>query len=234
MTRLNWSANGQRFYETGVDRGVLFISNSGYAWPGLVSVAENPTGGDAKPYYIDGFKYANVAAAEEFEAQIDAFSAPKEFGPCDGTGSIHNGLFVTQQPRKAFGFSYRTKVGNDVDGADHAYKVHLVYNALAAPADRTHTSLSDKADPETLSWKLTTLPPRVTYGFRPTAHFVVDSRTTPSDILAQFENTIYGRDTNNSSLPTVAELMALFGVEVLDAQFPQSFTDVILDGGTPS
>lgn len=233
MTRLDWSAVGERFYETGVDRGVLFINGLGYAWPGLVSVVENPTGGEAKAFYIDGFKYANIASAEEFEAEINAFSAPPEFAPCDGSGAVHNGLIVTQQPRKQFDFSYRTKVGNDIDGVDHAYKIHLVYRALAAPSSRTHASLSDQNAPETLNWKLTTLPPRISAGFKPTAHFVVDSRSTPADVLAQLEDKLYGNASFNASLPSVAELMTMFGVEVLDGGFPASSTDAILDGGAP-
>lgn len=209
MTRLDWGKPGERFYETGVDRGVLYIDAVGYAWSGLVSVAESLTGGEAKPRYIDGFKYANVAAAEEFEATINAFSAPREFGPCDGSVSVYNGLIATQQPRRPFDFSYRTKIGNDTEGADHAYKIHLVYNALAAPASRTYTTLGQENSPQTLSWRLTTLPPKIT-GLKPTAHFVIDTRTAPLATLEEIENILYGDAGTNAAMPTVAELMAIF------------------------
>lgn len=210
MPRLNWNAVGQRFYETGVDRGVLYIKNQvGVAWPGLVSVSESPSGGDAKPYYIDGFKFANVAAAEEFEATIDSFNNPPEFGPCDGVASINNGLLATQQPRKPFGFSYRTKLGNDTDGVDHAYKIHLIYNALAAPSQRSNSTVSDSLQPNTLSWSITTLPPAVS-SLKPTAHFVIDSRSTPSDLLVEVEDILYGTVDATSRLPEVQELLGIF------------------------
>lgn len=232
MPRLSWEATGQRYFESGVDRGVLYVSAIGHAWPGLISVEESPSGGGPRPFYHDGIKYLNLAAAEEFEATINAYSAPPEFGPCDGVGAVYNGLFATQQPRKPFSMSYRTKVGNDLDGVDHGYKIHLVYNALAAPASRSNQTISDKPDIGTLSWKITTLPPGVS-GLKPTSHFVIDSRFTPDDILEQIENKLYGNSDFGATLPTVAELMTMFGVLVLDAQFPNSPTDVILDGGTP-
>lgn len=232
MSRLDWNAVGERFYETGIDRGVLYVNGLGYAWPGLVSVQEASTGGAARPFYHDGVKYLNLASAEEFEATINAYSAPAEFGPCDGTSPVYNGLFVTQQPRKPFSISYRTRVGNDIDGADHAYKIHLVYNALAAPASRNHQSESEQNNVGALAWKITTLPPGIT-GYKPTSHFIVDSRQTPVDILAQLEDQLYGSDAFGATLPTVTQLMGIFGVQVLDAGFPASPTDTILDGGTP-
>jgi hypothetical protein len=232
VSRLDWNAVGERFYETGIDRGVLYVNGLGYAWPGLVSVQEAPTGGAARPFYHDGIKYLNLASVEEFEATINAYSAPAEFGPCDGTSPVYNGLFVTQQPRKPFSISYRTRVGNDIDGADHAYKIHLVYNALAAPASRNHQSEIEQNNVGALAWKITTLPPGIS-GYKPTSHFIVDSRQTPVDILAQLEDQLYGSDAFGATLPTVAQLMGLFGVPILDAQFPSSPTDIILDGGTP-
>jgi hypothetical protein len=232
VSRLVWSAAGERFFESGLDRGVLYVSGIGVAWSGLISIDESPTGGDAKAFYHDGIKYLNLAAAEEFEATINAYSSPPQFGPCDGVGAVYNGLFATQQPRKPFSLSYRTKVGNDTDGPDHAYKIHLVYNALAAPTSRSHASLSDNMEVASLSWHITTLPPGIS-GYRPTAHFVVDTRSTPADVLAELEDKLYGNQSFNASLPTVAELLTMFGVETLDAQFPASPTDVVLDGGTP-
>lgn len=232
MTRLDWSALGERYFETGIDRGVLFVNDVGYAWPGLISVSESPTGGDARPYYLDGIKYLNLASAEEFGATVEAYYSPPEFGPCDGTVSVHNGLFATQQPRKSFGFSYRTRVGNDTDGADHGYKIHLVYNALAAPTQRAYAAISDSVDPTALSWAVTTLPPAAT-GVKPTAHFVIDSRYAPVDLLATIEDILYGSDAAAARMPDAEELVSLFtgnGI-VYDAGSPTSAGTLVYDGG---
>lgn len=211
MPRLSWSATGERFYETGVDRGVLYVGDqAGVAWTGLISVSESPSGGEARPHYLDGVKFLNISVAEEFEATINTFSSPPEFASCDGLSSIKNGLFVTQQPRKSFGLCYRTKLGNDVDGPDHGYKIHIVYNALAAPSQRDNNTLGDSVDPSTSSWQITTLPPSST-GYKPTAHMIVDSRYTVSSVLASVENVLYGSDVNSARLPTQAELITIFG-----------------------
>lgn len=210
MSRIAWNALGERYFETGVDRGVLYTSDSeGVPWTGLISVSENPNGGEAKPYYIDGFKYLQISSAEEFEATIEAFYAPKEFGACDGTAQIHNGLFATQQPRKAFGLSYRTKIGNDLDGQDHAYKIHLVYNALAAPATRDHKTIGQSVDPSAFSWDVTTMPPSLT-GHKPTAHMVIDSLLADPAILTQVEDILYGSESEAPRLPTPDEMVTLF------------------------
>lgn len=210
MARLTWTAAGVRYYEVGVDRGVLYVgTNAGVAWPGLISVQENPSGGEPRPYYQDGRKYLNLAKAEEFEATIEAFTAPAEFGPCDGMRSIQNGLFATQQRRVPFNLSYRTGVGNDTEGQDHAYKIHLVYNALAAPAGHNHTTLSDSSEPEALSWDITTIPEDLS-GRKPTAHFVVDSRYADAQMLSDLEDILYGSTLGSASFPTVAELVAIF------------------------
>lgn len=210
MTRLTWGDAGQRFYEAGADRGVLYVGdNAGVAWNGLTAVRENPSGGEPQPYYIDGYKYINLATAEEFEATIDAFSSPAAFGVCDGTSSIANGLFITQQRRQEFNLCYRTGVGNDVDGLDHGYKLHLIYNALAKPASRDNQSLTDTPAPTNLSWSITTAPPRIT-GYRPTAHMVVDSRSTPSELLEELETILYGQEFVDPEMPTQAALIAMF------------------------
>jgi len=210
VSRLTWNAYGERFYELGIDRGVLYIAaNPGVAWTGLVSVTERPTGSEPRPYWIDGVKYLNLRSAEEFEATIEAFGAPTEFGPCDGAAVIHTGLVATQQPRVSFGLSYRTKVGNDVEGADHAYKIHIVYNALAAPAQRVNATIAASTDPMKLSWAISTLAPPIV-GFRRTAHLVIDSRTSDPAVLAEVEDLLYGTDITNPSLPTPDDLIALF------------------------
>ena len=210
MAVLVWGNIGERYYETGVDRGVLFpTTGDGVPWNGLVSVSEAPSGGEPRLYYFDGFKYLNLATAEEFAATIEAFSAPDEFDKCDGTASIHNGLFITQQKRESFGLSYRTRIGNDVDGTDHGYKIHLVYNALASPSSRANSTLNDSPSPITFSWGITTAPPPIT-GFKPSAHFVIDSRKTPRAVLGLIEGVLYGNSVANSRLPEVSELMELF------------------------
>ena len=214
MTRIAWGTPGERFFETGIDRGVLYIDNfDGVPWNGITSVSEAPTGGEARPYYLDGYQYLNISAAEEFEATINAFSSPREFDICDGTLSISNGLYATQQPRKSFHLSYRTMVGNDTEGAEHGYKIHLVYNALAAPSSRDNTSIGDSAAPIGFSWAITTLPPAIT-GIKPTAHMVIDSRMTPPELLAEIEDILYGSNSNSSHMPDVEELMSIFNTPV--------------------
>lgn len=210
MTRLDWNTPGTRYYETGVDRGVLYVgTDPGVAWTGLISVSETPSGGEPKPFYIDGQKYLNLATAEEFEASVAAFSSPLEFGPCDGMKSIQNGLFVTQQPRKQFGLTYRTQVGNDTQGVDHAYKIHIVYNALSGPSQRASNTQGESADPTVLQWEVTTLAPTIT-GYRPTAHMVVDTRYTDPEVLLELEDILYGNESFAPALPTPTDLIALF------------------------
>lgn len=211
MARLTWNSVGERYFETGVDHGVLYLPDEiGVPWTGLVSVSENPSGGEPKPIYYDGVKVSNFASAEEYEATLEAFSCPVEFLPCEGTVAIQNGLFVTQQPRKAFGLSYRTLVGNDTLGTASGYKIHLVYNCLASPAAKTHTTISaDKTDPTTFSWDLTALPPVLT-GLRPTSHFVIDSRYTLSGLLDDVEALLYGSESGDPYLPTAQEIYDLF------------------------
>lgn len=210
MTRINWGASGERFYELGLDRGVLYVgSNPGVPWIGLVSVAENPSGGGAKPFYVDSVKYLNLAASEEFEATIAAFASPVEFAPCEGSLAIQNGLFATQQPRIPFGLSYRTLVGNDTQGTNLGYKIHIVYNALAAPSSRSNNTTNNSVDPITLSWPITTLPPAMT-GVKRTSHLIIDSRYADPDALIEAESVLYGDESNSARIPTPDELAAIF------------------------
>lgn len=210
MTRLVWGATGERFYEAGVDRGVLYVDqNPGVAWNGLTSVQENPNGGSPSPYYVDGYKYINVATASEFEATIEALSTPSEFGVCDGSHSLQNGLIVTHQVRKPFGFSYRTLVGNDTEEFDRGYKIHIVYNALASPSSRSYSSLNDSPQPSMLSWPITTVAPRFA-GIRPTAHVIIDSRSTDPATLLEVEDILYGSDVLPARQPSLEELSLIF------------------------
>lgn len=210
MSRLVWDQIGERFFETGVDRGVLYVTNDvGVAWIGLVSVKENPSGGDPRPFYIDGVKFANRPAQEEFEATLEAYVSPEEFDVCDGTGYVFDGLSVTQQRRKSFGLSYRTRVGNDADGVDHGYKIHIIYNALASPTDRSYDTLGDNTRPDVLSWKLTTKSSAFTE-YSPSSHMIVDSRKTDPALLAEIEAALYGDDEITPYLPSPAELISMF------------------------
>lgn len=214
MARLTWGALDERFYETGVDRGVLYVDPStGVAWNGLVSVSESPTGGDPKPAYLDGVKFRNVASSEEFEATIEAFSSPKEFGPCEGNAFIQNGLMATQQPRKSFSFSYRTKIGS-ASNRDLGYKIHFVYNALSSPASRNNTTLGATTETSTVSWSLTTRAPQLS-GYKPTAHYIVDSRYTPKLLLQSVEDLLYGSEAVTSRLIMPEELVSIFNVPSL-------------------
>lgn len=221
MPRLVWNAEGERIFEAGVDRGVLYLAGlDGVPWNGLVSVSESPGGGEVTPYYIDGIKYHNQSAAEEFKATLEAFTYPDEFAICDGTASIGNGLFATQQGRKSFGLTYRTRVGNDEESVEHGYKIHLVYGATAQPSSFKYGSLAETIEPENFSWELFTKAP-IEPGIKPTAHFVIDSRATPNDLLTKIEDILYGTDETLARMPSVAELLFIFADEEL----------MILDGG---
>lgn len=211
MARLIWGANGERFYETGVDRTVLYVGDAaGVVWNGITAISEEPNGGEPTPYYIDGVKYLNLSSAEEYEATLEAFSYPQEFGPCDGTLQIAAGLFVTQQPRRSFSLAYRTLVGNDAKSAVDDYKLHLVYNALAAPSTRSNVTVGETPEPLGLSWGITVKPP-VLSGYKPTAHLVVDSRLTDPMVLASLEDILYGLQFVDARMPTQTEVRNLFG-----------------------
>lgn len=210
MAELVWGGIGQRYFESGIDRGVLYPRvGPGVPWNGLTAISEKPDGGSPRPFYADGFKYLNLTSAEEYAASITAFSAPPEFARCDGTQGILNGLFITQQRREQFGLSYRTRVGNDLEGTEHGYKIHIVYNAIASATSRDYATLNSSAQVASLSWDITTTPPEIT-DYRPSAHFVIDSRYTPKTLMSQFEGMLYGTGGTDPYLPTVPQLMEQF------------------------
>jgi hypothetical protein len=235
MTRLAWASVGERRYEAGVDRGVLFVDSVGIAWSGLTSVKEGHSGAEVKAYYIDGVKYASRLTLEDFEATIEAYTYPDEFGVCDGTKSLSNGLFAKNQRRKSFGFSYRTLIGNDVEGLEHGYKIHIVYNALAEPADVEFNSLGEAVDPMNFSWHITTRAPVL--DFVPTAHFVIDSRTTPDGLMSYIEDVLYGTKDTAPRLPPAGELAFIFSsysVSNFDAGDPDDVVYYTFDAGSPT
>lgn len=209
MPRLAWSTVGAKYYEAGVDRGVLYVgTDSGVAWMGLISVDENPSGGDPESAYVDGFKYLNRAAFEEFSATLTAFTYPDAFDQCDGMTQPRGGLFLAQQRRKSFGLSYRTMIGNELT-SEAGYKIHIVYNALASPSSRTNSTIHDSVDPSNFSWNLSTRPPPIP-DYKPTAHIVVDTRFSDPEVVSAIEDILYGTDADTARLPDFAELLTVF------------------------
>jgi hypothetical protein len=220
MTQLiTWDTTGERYFETGVDHCVLYPMNEsgiypkGYAWNGITAITEKPSGAEANPKYADNIKYLNMLSAEEFAATIEAFTYPDAFAECDGSvepGVV--GLKLNQQTRTAFGLAYRTVLGNDIDGNDKGYKLHLIYGALAAPSEKAYQTINDSPEAITFSWELTTTPPAAVTGYKPTAHIVIDSLTSDPTKLAAFEVILYGvTGTPNveGRLPLPAEVVTL-------------------------
>jgi len=211
MPKLIWNAPGKRGYETGIDRGVLYLSGQpGVPWNGITGVTDKPLGGDAASVYYDGQKVGNQAGATEYSATLEAFMYPDEFAVCDGSALI-NGLAMDNQERVPFGLSYRTKLGNDLNGQDAGYKVHLIYNALAKPSERAYSTQDSSAKALTFSWDLSTTPVTV-QGRRATAHLSVDSTKTDPYLMAAFEELIYGNSSAAGipTLPTMDQVVALF------------------------
>jgi hypothetical protein len=211
MTRLDWNALGSRFFETGVDRGVLFIAGrAGVPWNGLVSVSESSTGGEPKPYYLDGIKYLNRPKPTEFKGTLSAFASPPEFDLVDGSFEVYQGLIASNQRRKSFGLSYRTLRGNDILGHSYGYKIHILYNVLAEPSDEDNQTMAESTEAKMLTWQLTTTPVVVGPTYKPTAHFVIDSTRVSPELLIDLEEMLYGGNMSASRLPTLEELLELF------------------------
>jgi hypothetical protein len=215
MTPLTWDQVGERLYETGVDHGVLYLPdqagvyNSGFAWNGLTTVTESPSGAEASPQFADNIKYLNMISAEEFGATIEAFTYPEEFGQCDGTALPAPGVAVGQQGRKMFGLSYRTRVGNDVDGTEFGYKLHLLYGCQAAPSEKAYATINDSPEAIAFSWEVTSTPVPVT-DHKPTSLIVIDSTVVDPGDLAALEDLLYGKASVEAALPTPDAVIALF------------------------
>ena len=213
MSRIVWDATGERYYESGVDHGVLYplvggVYQTGVAWNGLTSVSESPEGAEPTDLWADNIKYATLISAETFGGTIEAYTYPEEFAQCDGSWTPSNGIYVGQQDRVPFGFCYRTKLGNDA-GID-AYKLHIVYNATAAPSEKSYETINDSPDAITFSWEINTTPVNVT-GHKPTSLIVIDSDKCDADALATLENQLYGTGGSEPALPTPDEVVAIFG-----------------------
>lgn len=225
MAKVVWDKTGEHYYETGLDRGVLYpmqdtgLYTKGVAWNGLTGVTEKPSGGEPNPIWADNIKYANMMSAEEFGATVEAFTFPDEFAECDGSKEVAPGIVIGQQDRKTFGLSYRTKFGNDVKGNELGYKLHLVYGCLASPSEKGYTTLNDNPDAVSFSWDVASTPVNVP-GYKPTSILTITSTKWDDEKLAALEEILYGKDPSTTDandgvdprLPLPDEVLAIFGV----------------------
>lgn len=216
MSKLVWDKTGERYYETGVKNGVLYIPtegvySKGVAWNGLTAVTESPSGAEATALYADDMKYLSLYSAEEFGATIEAYTYPDEFAQCDGSAELIKGVSIGQQTRKTFGLCYRTTIGNDTDGNDYGYKLHMIYGCMASPSEKAYATINDSPEAITFSWEVTTTPVSVA-GFKPTASITIDSTKADPTKLAALEDILYGKDGEPGSearLPLPDEIKTL-------------------------
>jgi hypothetical protein len=218
MAELVWDDTGERFYETGINHGVLYVVDpttglygNGVAWNGLISVSEKPSGAEPTPLYADNIKYLTLVSAEEFGATIEAYTYPDEFAECDGSYESSDGLFIGQQTRKKFGLVYKTLMGNDVVGNSLGYKLHIIYGALAAPSEKSYSTINDSPEAITFSWEITTSPVEIT-GFLPAATLVIDSTKADATKLAALEDTLFGTYLTDPTLPSPDEIIIALAV----------------------
>lgn len=215
MSKLVWDKTGERLYETGVKNGVLYVQENaaypkGVAWNGLTAVTESPSGAEATALYADDIKYLNLRSAEEFGCTIEAYMSPAEFDECDGSAELAPGVSLGQQRRKSFGFVYKSALGNDTEGDDHGYKLHLIYGCVAAPSERSYATINDSPEAITLSWEVTCTPVNVN-GFKPTSCITINSTTADPEKLTALEVILFGSEESEARLPLpdeVAQLMA--------------------------
>ena len=217
MSKLVWDLTGERYYETGVKQGVLYVQEGGaypkgVVWNGLTAVTESPSGAEATALYADDTKYLNLISNEEFGATIEAYTYPDEFAQCDGSAALVTGVMLGQQARSTFGLSYRTSLGNDTEGSDYGYKLHLIYGAIAAPSEKAYTTINDSPEAITFSWEVSTTPVAVT-GFKPTSCITIDSTKVDAGKLAALEAVLYGSDEEEARLPLPDEIAELMGDE---------------------
>ena len=210
MARLEWDKTGERIYETGTDRGVLYVASNGtyptgVAWNGLTGVDENPSGAEANAQYADNIKYLELRSAEDFGATVTAYTYPDEFEQCDGSAEPAEGMYIGQQARKMFGMSYRTKIGNDVDGNEHGYYIHLIYGATASPSQRSYKTVNDSPEPIEFSWEVTTTPVNIA-GYKPVAHVRINSTKADPEKLAVLESVLYGANAEGNAEGRTASL----------------------------
>lgn len=222
MAVLTWDNIGEKLFETGISKGVLYPMNSeatgdtpytpGYAWNGLTSVAESPSGADSNKQYADNIVYANLRGAEEFGGTIEAFTFPEQWYECDGSVAPVAGVMVGQQTRRSFGLCYRSEIGNDSNGVDYGYKLHLVYNATASPSEKTYETINDSPEAATLSWEFDTIPIDVTINGdkKKTALLTIDSTKVSREALDDLEAALYGTENEDPYLPLPDDVIAMF------------------------
>ena len=214
MSKIVWDAIGDHTFETGVRNGVLYLKdaqgayNTGVAWNGLTSVSESPEGAEPTDLYADDTKYLTLMSAENFKATIEAYTYPVEFEECDGSATIANGVVIGQQSRKPFGLCYRTAIGNDTDGNEHGYKLHIVYGCQASPSEKQYSTINDSPEAITFSWEVNTTPVNVT-GKKPTATLIIDSTKADKAKLTALEAILYGSDSTEPRLPLPDEIATL-------------------------
>ena len=214
MSKIVWDAIGEHTFETGVRNGVLYLQgaegtyNKGVAWNGLTSVSESPEGAEATDLYADDIKYLTLMSAENFKATIEAYTYPVEFEECDGSATIAKGVVIGQQPRKPFGLCYRTVIGNDTDGNEHGYKLHIVYGCQASPSEKQYSTINDSPEAITFSWEVNTTPVNVN-GKKPTATLIIDSTKADKAKLTALEAILYGSEEQEPRLPMPDEIAAL-------------------------
>lgn len=213
MSKLVWDKVGERLYETGVSKGVLYPQSSGaypkgVAWNGLTAVNESPEGAEPNAMYADNIKYLNILSAEDFKATIEAYTYPDEFKPCIGASELVEGVSLGQQDHMPFGFSYQTIIGNDTENNSHGYKIHVVYDCLAAPSEADYNSVNDSPEAATMSWEVSTTPVDVD-GFKPTATLVFDSTKLSAKKMAAIEKVLYGDTDTEARLPLPDEVKTI-------------------------
>ena len=214
MSALVWDQTGEKLYETGTKKGVLYPMSEtgtypkGVAWNGLTAVTESPSGAEATDLYADDIKYLSLMSAEEFGGTIEAYMYPDEFAECDGSAEPTPGVMIGQQNRKAFGMSYVTTVGNDVKGNDYGYKIHLIYGMKVSPSERGYQTINDSPEAITFSWEFTTVPVNVT-GFKPTACITIDSTKVSAEKLKTLEDKLYGAEATEAQLPLPDEVISM-------------------------
>lgn len=211
MTKISWDAPGTRFYETGVDRGVLYPEGAtGVAWNGLSAVTQAPTGAEVNSQYADNSKYANIQSPENFEGTIESYTYPEEFEQCDGSASVGLGISIGQQPRKPFNLAYRTLIGNDIS-IDAGYQIHLIYNAMALPTEKSRTTVSDTPEAMALSWGFTTTPViSESKRYHPSSHVTINSLRTPKVLLSVIEDILYGTEDQAPTIMSIDTLLDLY------------------------
>lgn len=226
MAKLVWDQAGERLYETGTDHGVVYPQDAtgaypaGYAWNGLTAVTESPSGAEPTDLYADNIKYLSIRSAEEFGATIEAYTYPDEFAVLDGSAELMDGVIIGQQTRKAFGFCYRTRIGNDTQFEDHGYKLHLLYGCTVSPSEKAYQTINDSPEAITFSWEMTTTPVSVT-GYKPTATLTIDSTKftgTNATKLTDLEDVLYGTASEDARLPLPDEVISILGGSTSDSE----------------